>query len=369
MLGLSQCFAVAGEDSAFSKKFNLQGDTRFRIESSQGQDALSVPGPARWRNRIRFRLGLEAYPSKKTTLQVSVASGGNDPRSSNVTLENTFETLDLRLDLISATFRPNIYWELGLGKFRNKALLWKPADLLWDSDLSLNGGYIKLSRQTGPIDLSLALGALVLDENPARTDDPLLFPVQLTLETLVQDSSTFILALTYYNFENLQGWPKMAYSSSGNLIDAFGNIAFDFDSVGVGLEWKGISVGPLVMNLLGEFIYNPDQSKISQALLDSDTGYLVGLAYGHADIRLAHEWKIQYMYRSLESNAWPDFLPDSDAYGGDTGIRGHEIIFKYGLGLNTQLGLDYYRTGLITSDVTVESNREHLFQLDLLLNF
>ena len=39
-----------------------------------------------------------------------------------------------------------------------------------------------------------------------------------------------------------------------------------------------------------------------------------------------------------------DVLPDSDRYGGATGIRSHEAELTFGLGKNTFLGLDVYRS-------------------------
>jgi hypothetical protein len=46
----------------------------------------------------------------------------------------------------------------------------------------------------------------------------------------------------------------------------------------------------------------------------------------------------------LGKDAVPDVLPDSDRYGGKTGIRSHEGIISFGLGKNTSLGFDVYRS-------------------------
>jgi hypothetical protein len=45
-----------------------------------------------------------------------------------------------------------------------------------------------------------------------------------------------------------------------------------------------------------------------------------------------------------------DVFPDSDFYGGSTGVRGHEFIFQYAVAKSIVLGLDYYRAEKIEDD-------------------
>jgi len=62
-----------------------------------------------------------------------LATGGDDPRSTNQTLEAAFSTPDLRLDYAYALFRPVkeiLFWG---GKYSGiKKALWRPTDLLWE---------------------------------------------------------------------------------------------------------------------------------------------------------------------------------------------------------------------------------------------
>ena len=71
------------------------------------------------------------------------------------------------------------------------------------------------------------------------------------------------------------------------------------------------------------------------------------------------------MYRRLEKDAWIDAYPDSDSYGGETGIKGHEVVFTYGLAKNVTLGLDYY----YMENITGPTIGENIVQTDVEFKF
>ena len=77
----------------------------------------------------------------------------------------------------------------------------------------------------------------------------------------------------------------------------------------------------------------------------------------------------KYNYRRLERDAWPDFLPDSDFFGGDTNVKGHEVEFKFGLHKYVTMGLDYYHSEPIRLPAGQPELDEDLIQIDLLLKF
>jgi len=55
----------------------------------------------------------------------------------------------------------------------------------------------------------------------------------------------------------------------------------------------------------------------SDADVDSK-GWLVGVKFGHKKVKELGQWQVKYNYRRLKKDAWPDFLLDSDSYGGAT---------------------------------------------------
>jgi hypothetical protein len=58
-------------------------------------------------------------------------------------------------------------------------------------------------------------------------------------------------------------------------------------------------------------------------------------------------------------------FPDSDFYGGRTGVRGHEIVLAYAVAKNVSFGLDYYLADVIEGD----ENQQRLLQADLVVKF
>ena len=80
-------------------------------------------------------------------------------------------------------------------------------------------------------------------------------------------------------------------------------------------------------------------------------------------------WQGKFNYRRLERDAWPDFLPDSDFYGGNTNAKGWEFEFVMGLHKNVTLGLDYYNAELIRFPVGTTEREQDILQLDLVLKW
>jgi len=78
------------------------------------------------------------------------------------------------------------------------------------------------------------------------------------------------------------------------------------------------------------------------------------------------QWQVKYNYRRLEQDAWLDFLPDSNFYGGQTDVQGNEIEAAFGLAKNVTIGLDYYKTEPIDKKPSIEKD---LLQLDIVLKY
>ena len=107
----------------------------------------------------------------------------------------------------------------------------------------------------------------------------------------------------------------------------------------------------------GEIINNSDPD-------DDNEGYLAGFEFGHRKIKALGDWQFKYNCRRLERDAWPDIFPDSDFFGGATGAKGHEGVFKLGLGKHVSMDVDYYSTEEIDGDT-----EQDLLQVDLNLKY
>jgi hypothetical protein len=61
-----------------------------------------------------------------------------------------------------------------------------------------------------------------------------------------------------------------------------------------------------------------------------------------------------------------DWLPDSDFYGGKTGVKGSEFEFTIGLYKNVTFGFDYYISQPIDNSANMDMS---LLQADLVIKF
>ena len=92
------------------QNLKLKGDFRLRLQWERKQHAAEE----RFRGRMRYRLGLEAKLSDSVKIASGLASGGDDPRSTNQTFENSFQHPDIRLDYVYAEALKQASIETGL---------------------------------------------------------------------------------------------------------------------------------------------------------------------------------------------------------------------------------------------------------------
>jgi hypothetical protein len=332
----------------------VKGDFRFRY---QYQDTDESGSESRDRWRMRWRFGLETEVNEWWKTAFRLASGSGDPRSRNLTLTDTFETSNVQLDLAYAQFDPNKHWSLVAGKFKNP--IWNIKDLLWDSDINPEGiGVQFLDYKINQFDLFGTTGFYVLEEFSSDTSDPWLGLIQAGAKVKFTDSLYLKFAGAFYSFQDLKG-NSFDYSSGTNSTDIAGNLMDDYDAFGLDAELGFKLSGPVpFVGVFGQYV-NSDAS-------DNDLGYLAGIKFGHKKVEKFGQWQVKYNYRRLEKDAWPDFLPDSDFYDGQTDVQGNEIEFTFGLAKNVTIGLDYYKSEQIDREPTIE---EDLIQVDLVLKY
>jgi hypothetical protein len=339
---------------AWVKILQFSGDLRLRYQYEEDEEGTEET--ARHGGRFRYRLNIDANILENLTVGFGVASGGDDPRSTNLSFEDSFSHKDIRIDLAFAEYRPTAWLDLIGGKFKNP--LWTPSDLLWDSDIRPEGGAIFLHDKLPPrSELFLVTGVFVLDE-VGDGADPLLIPIQGGVTFAVAQHVTLQFAAAYYEFLDVQG-TTLDFSAGTNTLAGEG-LAFDFNVVSVSAELGFANVFGDIMpyiGLIGEYVYNFDPD-------DANEGFLAGIKFGHKRIREQGQWQVQYLYRRLEQDAWLDILPDSDFLNGETNTAGHEVIVTYGVWKYIEVGIDYYRAEEITG-----SRKQDLFQFDVVLRF
>jgi len=109
----------------------VKGDLRYRHEmiDTDGEDA-------RHRHRIRARLGFYGIVSSYTRVGIQLATGSEDPVSTNQTLDDAFSTKRIGIDLAYLEASHNALPGVTIlgGKFNNPFFKPGQSELLWDCD-------------------------------------------------------------------------------------------------------------------------------------------------------------------------------------------------------------------------------------------
>jgi hypothetical protein len=261
-----------------------------------------------------------------------LASGSGDPRSTNQTLENTFQSPDARIDYAYAEYMPAPWGSFLGGKFKNP--IWGAKDLLWDGDIRPDGAAATLKFKLEPAEIFITPAYFILDENSTDRNDPAMWLFQAGAKVNLGKAMYFKVAGTYYDFIDVTG-NSFEYSAGTNSVDAAGKLTQDYASLAADAELGVTLSGPVPMvAAFGQYVKSDAD--------DDSKGWLVGVKFGHSKVNDLGQWQVKYNYRKLEKDAWPDFLPDSDFYGGATNVKGSEIEFELGLAKHVTFGIDYY---------------------------
>ncbi|MDD5644661.1 MAG: putative porin [bacterium] len=348
------------------QKMSFKGDLRLRYQWTKRETNPGVPQVERNRGRYRLRFGVETYVVDNVSVGFGVATGDGDPRSTNQTFTNSFEKPSIRWDYAYAKYSPADWITFIGGKMQNP--LWRPTDLVWDTDITPEGGAVQFKHGIyDNLDFYINAGLFVLDESAGDEADPLLYAIQPGFKWKPMDKVTWNTAGVFYGTSGVKG-KVLNYSANTNKRrpnGGAGGLAYDYDTIGVSSEIVFDNLFDLNLPRLafvGEYYNNIDVS-------DEDYAWIIGFKMGDAKVGKKGQWQAKYLYRWLCQDAVLDILPDSDAYGGATGVRGHEVALEYALLDNVIMGLDYYHMEPIHKNSGGHRNAEDLFQADILFKF
>lgn len=338
------------------KNLKLHGDFRVRYQLTHDK-AINDEADDRHRGRIRLRLNVDGKVNDKLMVYTrfatgeQVGSGGADAvRSTNQSFDQTFSKKNFNLDHAYAKWLAAPWVTFYAGKIKIDEVLWNPKDLIWDSDISPEGGSFLLSKKLGSFDTSLQLNCFVIEEDATSDDraDPVLYTQQLKASTPIGAKIKATGAISLYETDGLQG-KSVTNGGSGNTYsgpyEEFVNVvpAFQVDFAKP-FGWMGLGFLDVEnFSLFGEYALNTKAHIHANIDEKNETGWMLGFKMGAAKVSKWGDWQFVYNFARLEKDAIPDFLPDSDRYGGATGVRGHEAELLWGLGKNTYLSLDIYR--------------------------
>jgi hypothetical protein len=180
--------------TGWAESIKWKGDFRYRYEDIE-QDGKDD----RDRNRIRARAALVAKPSDTTEVGLGLASGGDDPVSTNQTLGGGGSTKEIRLDMayFKWTGLENAY--LQAGKYKNPFYQEQKSSLIWDGDFRPEGVAIGWANDMFFANASYSFieGDSKNDEGDSKNDDDGIFGAQVGVNFKLFDNLKITAAAKY----------------------------------------------------------------------------------------------------------------------------------------------------------------------------
>ena len=322
---------VSKKKNGWTDTISVSGDLRARYES------FDIDGREdRERSRVRARIALKARPTDNTEVAIGIASGGDDPVSTNQTLGNGGSTKDVRLDIAYFKWHARPGLTLTGGKMKNP--FFKPGDngLLWDRDLRPEG----IATTYSVNNLFVNSGLLFLESDTRRSNSRIAYGFQTGYKGKVR-ASKLTAGISYFKLgaEGQGAWYDDDFF--GNTVtceDADCVYANDFEELELFAELK-TAVGRHPLTLFVDYVRNQDAS-------DYDTAWALGLKLGKASH--PRTWEFGYTYQDVEADSVLGLWSDSDFGGGDTGTKGHIFNGAWAPNKNWKVGFTYFvnETGL-----------------------
>ena len=340
---------AANKASSWADRISWQGDFRYRYEN------IDVAGDGRNRNRIRARPALIADVTPDVKVGFGLATGGDDPVSSNQTLGGGGSSKGIALDLAYFDWNAAEGTNISAGKFKNHLYKTGGNSMLWDGDWRPEGTGISWEND---MVFANALGTWI--ESDSAKQESFAYGLQGGMTLPIGESVSITAGAGYYVFDvrglsSIYGDADDFYGNSFNPITQ--TYLYDYEEIEVFANMKfDVFSRPLVF--FGDYVQN-------QAVDDNDVGYALGFSYGRASKK--GQWEFAYTYQKLEADAAFGLLTNSDFGIGGTNTKGSIIDASYALRNGINAAFSYYITDVgIRHNNPVEVNR---LQLDLLFKY
>lgn len=341
----------SAEKLAWTDRVKLSGDLRYRYENIDDE----TKDNDRNRSRIRARIEAQAQVSDTWKVGLGLASGEDDPTSTNQSLGQGGSSKGINLDLAYFDYSGFSNTHIIGGKFKTPFYTPAKHGLIWDGDYRPEG--LAAQYDNGTFFANGAFLYLESDDKAGSQDAESIWGAQFGLKTAFSDTTHLIIGLSYYDFAVAGSKPFIDDDSFGNTLvlngadmvylndyqelELFGELAF--------------KVGDLPASVFFDWVENQDAN-------DDDTGWAAGAQLGKA--KNPGTWQLAYIYEDLEADAVFGLTTDSDFSGGGTNGKGHLIKAAYALDKNVALALSYY----INEDGDLETDFDRL-QMDLKLKY
>lgn len=335
-------------DANWSDRISFKGDVRLRYEG------IDEDGEAK-RDRMRFRarVGLSAAVIDDVKVVFQMATGGDNPVSTNQTFDDGFSTKDIGVDLAYVQWAATENLTLFGGKMKNPLYRAGGVPLIWDGDLNPEG--FAATFESGNF---FATGGAFSAEERSSADDSLLYAAQAGMNFTVADGATLTAGVGYFGYTDTVGnSPFYDGSANGNTVDIGGNYVFEYRNTELFAQYD-TSVNDWPLRFFAHATQNNEVSR-------EDTAFAFGAKLGSAKKQGSSEYS--WTYQDIEADAVIGTFNDSDFGGGGTDSSGHILKAKYML--RDRIGLG---GTLFLNDVDRFQGVEHDYsrvQIDLEFKF
>ncbi len=350
---------------------------------------------------------------------------GSSPVSTNQTVGSpgNFSKYSLWLDQAFLSWETTRGSNLPLlaraGRFPNPFF---KTDLTWDEDIQLDGLALSGSYRVSPRVKMFATAGIFPIFNTAfnfpanqpdklPSDDRYLSALQVGFDADVTANIRLKASLAYYIFDDIEGAPSDPYAplsddevgstdgrrpgfaQKGNtymplrtITPVAGNgfgLTNDWQYFGLASEFRPLvatvqldayNFEPFQLSLYAEAVKNtaynvkryPSDPAFNPFFFGGgneggDTGYLMGVSFGHAVLQQRWNWRAGVDYRYLQSDAFVDGFVDSDFGQGGTNQKGFTLSARLALGSRVFLGARW----LSASEIEGAPLRSDTFQFDI----
>ena len=334
-------------------RISLDGDFRYRYERIDAEDS-----DTRRRNRIRARVNVKADLSDDVEVGFGLATGGDDPVSTNQTLGGGGSSKDVSLNLAYADWEAMDGMHLIFGKYKNPIYRPGKQPLLWDGDWTPEGFAFTWERDRYFVN---AIGTF-LESDSRRGNDSFTWGAQFGA-TGELAGARVTGGLAYYSIKT-QG-NSTTFGDPSDPGDYFGNTAVQADGQPCGsvagercfylydylltqvFAEAAFDLGGWPTTVFFDYVNNGDAA-------DDDTGWTLGGQLGAAKGR--GQFQFTYYYAEKQADALLGLLTDSDFAGGGSDNRGHFLQVDYGVSKNWTIGAQYF---INETDVSSGNKRDY----------
>jgi len=362
--------AAAGA-AEWHEKIKVGGDVRFRGESIklEYRDGES-------RTRVRARLRVTGEANECWSVGLGLATGSDDPVSTNTTLTGGYSRKGIALDLAYIDFHPKAVAGLNVlaGKMNLPFVVAGETELMWDNDLTPEGLAVRYRRGAcACVEVFLNGAAFdIRDTDPDDLGEARMVGGQAGLDATFSNGAGLTIGAGYFNYEGaigrtgfyrsnefygnttrlwqgtIGGYPYFyrGYANDFNIFEALGVVELGLR------EWADVA-------LYGTYVNNVRAD-------DRNVGWLAGGSASRGRDRGA--LKLRANYRRVESDAVIGVFADSDFIGGGTDGKGWELGLAFGAAKGVELGATWFLNVKGVADESYETGYQRL-QLDVRAEF